>query len=139
MNWIPTDLGKFDFIWSACALEHLGTLHHGLFFILHTMSMLNKNGIAVHTTEFNINSEIATNDYKLNNIYRASDILRLKSIVTNIGGYEIPNINLSRSNHPANTFIDSWPNYNDGITGPHINLKIDEFDSTSIIIIIKKL
>ena len=51
---IPQDLRGFDFLWSGCALEHLGTLEAGLDFILRAMDCLRPGGVAVHTTEFNL-------------------------------------------------------------------------------------
>lgn len=56
MNDIPSDLfGQFDFCWSACALEHLGTIKKGLDFIENSLQLLRPGGVAVHTTEWNLN------------------------------------------------------------------------------------
>jgi hypothetical protein len=38
MNAIPSGLTGFDFLWSSCALEHLGSLEHGLG-VCRTLSM----------------------------------------------------------------------------------------------------
>ena len=54
MNAVPADLdGAFDFCWSSCALEHLGSIEHGLAFIERSSRCLRPGGIGVHTTEFN--------------------------------------------------------------------------------------
>ena len=54
MNAIPSDLdGAFDFCWSSCALEHLGSIEQGLAFIERSSRCLRPGGIGVHTTEFN--------------------------------------------------------------------------------------
>jgi len=54
MNAIPVDLdGAFDFCWSSCALEHLGSIDQGLAFIERSSRCLRPGGIGVHTTEFN--------------------------------------------------------------------------------------
>lgn len=54
MNAIPADLDSaFDFCWSSCALEHLGSIEHGLLFIERSSRCLRAGGIGVHTTEFN--------------------------------------------------------------------------------------
>jgi hypothetical protein len=29
MNAMPDTLGQFDFVWSACAFEHLGSIRQG--------------------------------------------------------------------------------------------------------------
>jgi len=54
MNAIPDDLTGYDFCWSICALEHLGTIEQGLTFIERSLDTLRPGGVAVHTTEFNI-------------------------------------------------------------------------------------
>jgi hypothetical protein len=51
---------KFDFTWSACALEHLGSLAAGMEFILESMKTIKPGGVAIHTTEFNVSSEDST-------------------------------------------------------------------------------
>src|SRR4249919_700494 len=60
MNAIPADLAGFDFTWSSCAFEHLGTLQAGLDFVAESARRLNPGGIAVHTTEFNVASNEGT-------------------------------------------------------------------------------
>lgn len=60
MNNIDTDLkGRFDFCWSACALEHLGSIDKGLQFIRNSLETLRTGGVAVHTTEFTFDTETA--------------------------------------------------------------------------------
>lgn len=44
----------YDFTWSACALEHLGSINNGLNFIINSVKCLKPGGIAVHTTELNL-------------------------------------------------------------------------------------
>lgn len=53
MNDIPPDLANFDFCWSACAIEHLGSIKRGLEFFENSMLTLRPGGIAIHTTELN--------------------------------------------------------------------------------------
>lgn len=55
MNEIPAELhGRHDFCWSVCALEHLGSIEKGLRFIEHSVRCLRPGGVAVHTTEYNL-------------------------------------------------------------------------------------
>jgi hypothetical protein len=56
MTGIPPDLatGGFDFVWSVCSLEHLGSIEAGLDFVLRAMACLRPGGVAVHTTEYNL-------------------------------------------------------------------------------------
>lgn len=53
MNAIPADLTGFDFCWSICALEHLGSIDNAMDFIVNALDTLRPGGLAVHTTEFN--------------------------------------------------------------------------------------
>ncbi len=55
MNDIPADLrrGEFDFVWSCCALEHLGTMEKCTEFIFKSLECLKPGGVASHTTEYN--------------------------------------------------------------------------------------
>lgn len=53
MNDIPDELTGFDFCWSICAFEHLGSIENGLNFIENSLEVLKPGGISVHTTEFN--------------------------------------------------------------------------------------
>lgn len=60
MNAIPCDLRNFDFTWSSCALEHVGSLEGAMAFVLNQMECLRPGGVAVHTTEFNVSSKAET-------------------------------------------------------------------------------
>jgi 2-polyprenyl-3-methyl-5-hydroxy-6-metoxy-1,4-benzoquinol methylase len=62
MNRIPKFDKSFDFCWSVCALEHLGSIQHGIDFIERSLSLLKPGGIAVHTTEYNFLSQEKTID-----------------------------------------------------------------------------
>jgi hypothetical protein len=76
MNAIPSDLSGFDFCWSACALEHLGSLEHGLDFIRNSLKCLKPGGVAAHTTEFNLGSDTVTLEKGPAVVYRQCDLLR---------------------------------------------------------------
>lgn len=62
MNAIQPDLGGYDFCWSICAFEHLGSIRHGQDFVVNAMKVLKPGGIAVHTTEFNIDNANGTHE-----------------------------------------------------------------------------
>ncbi len=57
MREIPADLNSFDFTWSSCALEHLGSLQGGIDFFENQLACLKPGGIGVHTTEFNVDPD----------------------------------------------------------------------------------
>ena len=78
MNDIPRKFrGGFDFCWSACSLEHLGSLEHGLTFIENSMDTLKEGGVAIHTTEFNLSSNDDTFETRDLSLYRRRDIQEL--------------------------------------------------------------
>ncbi len=79
MNHLPDDLRGFDFTWSSCALEHLGTLAAGTDFVVAQMDCLRPGGVAVHTTEYLVSSDDspATVEEGGTVFYRRSDIADL--------------------------------------------------------------
>jgi hypothetical protein len=66
--------GAYDFLWSSCALEHLGSLDAGLDFVVNAMDLLKPGGTAIHTTEFNLSSDDETLTSGPCVIYRRRDI-----------------------------------------------------------------
>jgi SAM-dependent methyltransferase len=75
MNELPDDLTGFDFLWSACCIEHLGSLRHGADFVVESVERcLRPGGVAVHTTEFNMSSDEETYESPELSIYRRCDI-----------------------------------------------------------------
>ena len=74
MNAIPDDLRDFDFTWSSCALEHLGSLDAGAAFVLRQMACLRPGGTAVHTTEYVVSSDTDTVEKGGTVLYRRRDI-----------------------------------------------------------------
>lgn len=134
MNNIEPDLGKFDFCWSSCAFEHLGSIRKGLDFVLNSVDLLKPGGIAVHTTEFNINS----NDKTLDNnstfvIFRKRDIEQLVGELVQ-KGYEVEPIDFSSGEDELERYVD-LPPY---IDEPHLRLQLaGEFTATSLGIVIR--
>lgn len=75
MNGIPRKLAnQHDFVWSAYALEHLGSLYHLIDFIKNSLKCLMLGKLAVHTTEFNLSSKELTLETPGCSIYRETDI-----------------------------------------------------------------
>jgi hypothetical protein len=60
MNNLPHFLRDYDFLWSCCALEHVGSIELATKFILTSLECLEPGGLAVHTTEYNTSSNILT-------------------------------------------------------------------------------
>jgi SAM-dependent methyltransferase len=135
MNAIdPKFNAQFDFCWSACSLEHLGSLDHGLNFIKNAMKVLKPGGIAVHTTEFNLNSNDATIELPDLSIFRRCDIDRLLDDLATAGHFP-SEVDYTSGGGFAETVVD-LPPYGRG--EPHIRLRLADFDCTSIGIVVTK-
>ena len=134
MNNIPNDIEGFDFCWSACALEHLGGIQKGLDFIKNSLNVLKPSGIAVHTTEFNLFSNEDTLETENLSIFRKKDIQKLITELTEEGYYVFP-MDWHVGNNIVDNFVDLQPYSSKDM---HLRLKIGEYPSTSIGIIIKK-
>lgn len=108
MRAIPVELTGFDFCWSACALEHLGTLDAGLDFIEHSIATLKPGGIAVHTTEFNLSSDTHTIENGPTVVYRKRDVLALKQRLES-AGHEVAAFDFSRGDGLLDHYVDVPP------------------------------
>ena len=86
MNNIPDDIVGYDFCWSTCAFEHLGSLYHGIEFVKNSLKTLKPGGIAVHTTEFNLYSDDWTYETEGCSMYRKCDIEYLIDSIESSGG-----------------------------------------------------
>jgi FkbM family methyltransferase len=136
MNDIPTDLDEqFDFCWSACALEHLGSLEHGLAFMENSMRTLRPGGLAIHTTEFNLSSDDDTIETPNLSIYRRQDI---DAFVDRMArkGFEVAPMDWEVGEGFAEMVVDLAPYLARG--EPHIRLRAGDYDTTSIGLIIRK-
>jgi len=133
MNEIPQNLNGFDFLWSSCALEHLGSLEHGLAFIRNAMNCLKPGGMAVHTTEFNLSSDTETIDAPGLCLYRKQDMLRLEKELQAMGATVLP-FNFCKGDLPIDDYVD-LPPYR---SSPSLKIQIQQYALTSIGIIIRK-
>jgi len=134
MNNIPEHLKEFDFVWSACALEHLGSLKHGEEFIYNSLKCLKPGGIAVHTTEYNFSSNDKTVEFGSTVLYRRQDIEKIVAKLR-LDGHIVSEINFSGSALEGDTYLD-FPPYN--TTHKHLKLIMNDFVITSIGLIIQK-
>ncbi len=131
MNHIPAELGGFDFTWSSCAFEHLGSVVHGQEFLLEQMKCLKPGGFGVHTTEFNLSSNTKTVDFFHTVLFRRRDIDWLVE-------------ELRKDNHLVELDLDPGTGLADGhIDAPpysevHLRVRLEEFVTTSIGLIVRK-
>lgn len=133
MNEIPDDLGSYDFLWSCCALEHLGSLDAGLDFIINSAKCLKPGGIAIHTTEFNVSSDFETLESPGLSLYRRLDFVQLQNRLCELGLSTLP-MNFYTGNLPEDKYVD-LPPYEQKI---HLKLQIDQYVLTSFGLIIRK-
>jgi 2-polyprenyl-3-methyl-5-hydroxy-6-metoxy-1,4-benzoquinol methylase len=133
MNEIPDDLGKFDMVWSCCALEHLGSLRHGLDFILNSAKCLKPGGIGIHTTELNVSDDVKTLESPGLSLYRRKDILELQNDLAAIGCSMLP-LNFHTGDLPQDKYVDLPPYQQD----VHLKLQVDSYTLTSYGIVLRK-
>jgi SAM-dependent methyltransferase len=135
MNALPAHLaGQFDFCWSSCALEHLGSLKHGIEFVKNSLDVLKPGGIAVHTTEFNMSSDDRTIESQGLSVYRRRDIEQLVGEIE-VAGHLVEPIDWTYGAGLAETIVDLPPW---GRGEPHLRLLLGEFECTSIGLIIRR-
>jgi SAM-dependent methyltransferase len=132
MNAIDPDLRDFDFCWSSCALEHLGSIANGLQFIQNSLDCLKPGGIAVHTTEFNCDAGEDTLDNDSTVLFRRSDFLPLGQSLAE-AGHELA-FNFHLGDQPLDAHIDTPPYSHDN----HLKLALAGFVTTSFGIIVRK-
>jgi SAM-dependent methyltransferase len=134
MNNVDPELRDFDFCWSACSLEHLGSIRAGLDFIRASVETLRPGGVAIHTTEYNVSSnDLTIDDNPTLVLYRRKDIEELVRGLR-ADGHHVADVCFDVLSEPIDLFVDVPPYTAD----PHIRLILGPFVSTSIAIVIQK-
>jgi SAM-dependent methyltransferase len=140
MKAIPPGLdGQFDFCWSICAFEHLGTLAQGMDFVVNSLRTLKPGGIAVHTTEFTFADGDTIDNYPIV-LYQRRHFAELCERLR-AAGHEVQEFDFDRGDGVLDRFIDLPPFFGD-VRVPsqhtaHLKLLFDGFTCTSIGFIIK--
>lgn len=146
MNAIPSHLRNFDFCWSICALEHLGSIQKGLAFIENSIDVLRSGGIAVHTTEFNFSRDDVTFDNWNTVLFQRRHFEELTTRLER-KGYRVSPLDFDVGNKPLDKFIDVPPFPHDmteamketwGKDNNHIKVSVDGIPSTCFGLIIQK-
>lgn len=132
MNHIPRDLTGFDFTWSCCSFEHLGSIRRGQRFIWNMMNCMRPGGIGVHTTEYNLSSNWHTVTRGGTVIFRRRDVDKIASKLTQ-DGHQIV-VDYNRGDMPLDKYID-MPPYSDD---KHLRLRLGHYDTTSVGLVIRK-
>ena len=131
MNKIPEELRNFDFCWSSCAFEHLGSVEKGREFVINSLKVLKPGGVAVHTTEYNISSEDSI-DIPYKAVFGKNFFDELRDEVIAQGHYFAP-LDYRLGNHPDDDHVPMQASIED-----HLKLYVSGTIATSIGIIIVK-
>lgn len=145
MNDIPADLNGYDFCWSMCAVEHLGSIKQGLDFIEASLATLKPGGLSVHTMEYNCEPDGPTVDNWQTVLFQRRHLEALADRLRD-QGHEVAAFDFDLGHQPMDRFIDVPPY--DGGTGDtavaalgqplHMKLAIDGFVATCFGVIIRK-
>ena len=139
MAAIPAELqqGGFDLVWSVCAMEHLGSLERGEAFVLQAMRCLRPGGIAVHTTEYNLDAEGGTMRGGPTVLYQRRHLDRLAARLAAAGHHMLP-IDEAPGTEVFDRFVDLPPYPHEAspfappADTPHLRLTLDGFPATSV-------
>jgi hypothetical protein len=134
MNNISSHLTDYDFCWSACCLEHLGGLRHGIDFIINSVEKTLKiGGIACHTTELNLTSNSETFETPHLSLYRRKDI---EAAIEELKdrGHAVSKLVLSPGASPIDYYVD-LPPYSHN---PSLKIQLDRFVTTSVGLVIRR-
>lgn len=143
MNRIPEHLVGYDFCWSICSLEHLGSIANGLEFVRNSLSTLRRGGYALHTTEFNYADDNETLDNWQTVLFQRKHFEGLATRLRAEGHRVFP-LDFNKGTGVLDRFVDlppyahqtssSW----DGTQTAHINLSIDGFSSTCFGLLVQR-
>ena len=133
MNEIPADRVGYDFCWSSCSLEHLGSIEAGLRFIERSLDTLKPGGVAVHTTEFNLTSDTRTIRKGGTVLFRRRDIESFARRMQ-AAGHEVLPITFDQGDQPEDQIVDVPPYAAD----VHFKLALKAYVTTSFGLAIRK-
>ena len=145
MNAIPDDLSGYDFCWSICALEHLGSIDAGLAFVENALKTLRPGGTAVHTLEFNVNGDGPTIDNWMTVLFQRKHIEAVAERLRE-RGHDVAVLDFAAGDKPLDQFID-LPPWHDGPKGSlsqwlgqsyHLKVAVDGFVVTCFGLIVTK-
>jgi len=144
MNAIPEDLRNYDFCWSLCAFEHLGSIDKGLAFVENAMASLRPGGVAVHTTEFNYLDDRSTIEHGDTVLFQKRHFEALAERLIRAGHVVAP-LDFFVGDQPLDRFIDVPPYPNDyteamrrqwGTESSHLKLMVSEYACTCFGVIV---
>jgi len=136
MNFLPSykDLdGKFDFLWSTCSIEHVGSITLGQRVVLNAMDLLKPGGVAIHTVEFTLNSLEETLETGATVLWRKQDIEKMVSDLERLG-YKVFPVYYGA----GGSVVDQTPDIPPYGKYEHLKLMIGKYICTSFAFVIQK-
>lgn len=134
MRAIDPGLTGFDFTWSSCCFEHLGSLEAGMQFVIDSVEQtLRSGGVACHTTEFNLSSDEETVAHGGTVLYRRRDMLELVDRLR-ARGHEVQPFAIAPDCHFLDGHVDVPPYTED----PHLRLRMGQYVATSVGIVVRR-
>ena len=129
MRNIPEDLlqGQYDFVWSVCSFEHLGSLQAGVDFVNQAMKCLKPDGVAVHTTEYSFRE--AALDHHESALYDAEWLCRLMKQAG------VSDWDFSTGSGPLDGYVDEPPYRDDA---PHLKMRAWKYACTCFGLVLPK-
>lgn len=165
MNNISASLfDGFDFVWSPCALEHLGSKQLGLEFIVKSAQCLKPGGMAVHATEFDLSGQSKIDNWQTVLYYAYDFTVNLAAMLEEINRdgsgrrFSLLPFDLRRGTALIDGYVDIPPysyhqslneSFRPGSGGgdsevahdypcPQLDLSVDGFPRTSIAILVRR-
>ena len=132
MNRVPADLTGFDFVWSSCAVEHVGSLDLSKRAVRAMMRCLKPGGVAVHTTEYNVHSNDDTWTEGSAVIWRKRDLHEVRRALER-AGHEAAPLDLAMGTADADLYVDQPPYREDY----HLKLQLGPHVATSVGLIVE--
>lgn len=145
MTDIPDDLVDYDFCWSICAFEHIGSIAKGLAFVENSLKTLRPGGLSVHTTELNIMPNGPTIDNWPTVLFQREHFTALAERLR-AQGHDVAPLDFDIGDKPMDRFIDLPPWGHDMPAefdrwhgdGAHLKVAVDGFVSTCFGIVVRK-
>ncbi|MEK7621057.1 MAG: methyltransferase domain-containing protein [Patescibacteria group bacterium] len=124
---------RYDFVWSNCALGHLGSINKGISFLLDSARCLKPGGYALHTTELNVLKNDETLDAGDTVIFTPKDIYMLSKLLSQ-EGYKMKPLKLNFGNSKKDNKITMHPEYGNDYSKIHLRGHL----LTQVVLIIHK-
>jgi hypothetical protein len=128
--------GKMDFIWSACSLEHVGSISLGQRFVINSLDVLKPGGIAIHSMEFTLSSLDETYETGRTVFWRKRDVEQVVRDL-DILGHEVFPLHFEAGTSVIDQTPDVGPFDGKG-KADHVKLALRKHIVTSFAIVVRK-